>query len=466
MAATAVQEQPGATAETIEVMAMGAQGKDEIKPETLSASKLPTALAVALKGTSAEDAVKAPTSPVNPAKALAVNLPQPQNGQAISEKLGKMDHSDAGGPVETQNKTPDESAVQSAAQLGGGADKGGAATLLAEAVSGRSSEKPAAVVSMRSATEPASTGGADNEKLVAKPVEESTLTAGADNEKLVAKAVEEITYAVSQRGDNARGKATVEVAPRDAEPSGRTTSAARTATGRAQQESHRPDAPEGAPKLSGEEIVVTGQGTKAPVAAAAPQGRPTQAVRSDNSAATGVEGAQTSEARDVAEPKAIGPVRQPAGTGLPRQVTDSLIDSAKLFQTGRSSRIEVRLSPPELGKVVISIRKQGDTIEGVLAVEKPETRRALEDAAAQVVRNLADSGVNVRRINVVQTGHETGARADTHEQPGRHTGSQARYEGRSSDAGAASYDIPAADRDDDPVAVQQAVENGALNLLV
>jgi len=391
------------------------------------------------KPTDEAAAAKAPKPQSDPAKALAGETTQSQSKKAILEKA---DLADATRSVGVTKTTPAAVTAQVAAKPGGEAAKNDGAAPLSGAIAGRPSARSGAVASTKPAGEAAT---------------------GAGDGKLITKAMEEITSAVSQRSE----KTAVETAaPRAVDLSGRTAGATGEATDPFRQDAQRA-VPEGTVKSAGDEIQVTAQGAKAPAAVEAPLGnRPARSVSSDNSATSSVQNAQPSEARSVTETGGAGPSRRTAGAGLPRQVTDNLINSAKLYQAGRNSRIEVRLSPPELGKIVISIRKQGDTIEGVLAVERPETRRALEDAAAQVVRNLAESGVNVRRIQVVQTGHETSARADAHEQPGGQLGSQSRHGAGSADSDSPSYDIPATGRTEDPVAVQQAVEDGGLNLLV
>ena len=431
------KQEAGEAGEVFKVEATGVEGEAEGKTDVPTAAKSMEASALpnAADETGASKALKPNGDAVT---VIVDNSAEPEGKKKAG--LTDADVAEMTKADETQKKTPDPSGIPvplkwtiEARKCGGGST--------GTPPPGAAPSKPVARPDAAAPTNPAT---------------ESAATSG--DGKAIAKAVGEIVAGASERSEKSATEA--------AALSGRTADVARAATERPRQDAQR-GTPEGAVKAAspaGDEAPAAAQVARiASAVETASQGRPARSASSDNSAATGVQSAQTSEARHIGEPDAAGPARATAGTRLPQQVTDHLIDSAKLYQAGRNSRIEVRLSPPELGKVVISIRKQGNTIEGVLAVEKPETRRALEDAAAQVVRNLADSGVNVRRIQVVQTGHETGARADAHEQPGAQPGNQAQHEGRSS--GSASYDIPANDPQEDVVAAAQAVEDGALNLL-
>lgn len=447
MGMMAVEKPQGGTAqEVLKVEATGVEEKTELKG---AGKSLGTAAAKAADETGVSKALK-PTGEV--VKALAVKTVAPKdNTGPLQKAVVKADVGDATKPVDTQNTTPDASTAQIAAESGGEAVKSQGASGLAGAVSSNPSGKPTGAISTKPVAEAPT-----------KPVAESVANTG--DGKVISKTMEEIVSAVSQPSEKAGVDAT---APKAAEEvRGGMSDAARAMAVRLQQQA-QPGTPEEAVKAVGKEVGMTAQVVKTvPAVEVAAESLPARSSSSDDNTVAGVQNAQSAEARHTSEAQAAGPARRSAGASLPRQVTDSLIDSAKLYRAGRNSRIEVRLSPPELGKVAISIRKQGNTIEGVLSVERPETRRALEDVAAQVIRGLADSGVNVRRIQVVQTGQETGARGDTQEEAGGQLGNQGRHGERSSGSDSASYDIPASDRDEDPDAVQQSVEDGALNLLV
>ena len=85
---------------------------------------------------------------------------------------------------------------------------------------------------------------------------------------------------------------------------------------------------------------------------------------------------------------------------LSTQSGDRIMTSAKLSLSKGGEQIEVRLDPPDLGKILITFRRLNGVVEGIIETEKPQTRRMLEDAAGAIVRQLADAGVVVRRFQV------------------------------------------------------------------
>ncbi|MHC4464515.1 MAG: flagellar hook-length control protein FliK, partial [Planctomycetota bacterium] len=66
-------------------------------------------------------------------------------------------------------------------------------------------------------------------------------------------------------------------------------------------------------------------------------------------------------------------------------------------------QITIRLYPPELGKVFVRFQEQDDQIIGLLEVSKTQTRYEIEQVLPQVIRDLQDSGVQVKRLEVVLT---------------------------------------------------------------
>ena len=66
-------------------------------------------------------------------------------------------------------------------------------------------------------------------------------------------------------------------------------------------------------------------------------------------------------------------------------------------------QITIRLNPPELGKVFVRFQEQEDQITGLLEVSKAQTRYEIEHALPQIIRNLQDSGIPIKRLEVVLT---------------------------------------------------------------
>jgi len=84
------------------------------------------------------------------------------------------------------------------------------------------------------------------------------------------------------------------------------------------------------------------------------------------------------------------------------QIQESIHTS---FHSG-SRQIVVRLNPPELGKVAIKFVEQGDDITGLLQVDKPQTRDQLQQLLPEVIQNLQDSGIQIKRLEVVLTNQQ------------------------------------------------------------
>jgi flagellar hook-length control protein FliK len=76
------------------------------------------------------------------------------------------------------------------------------------------------------------------------------------------------------------------------------------------------------------------------------------------------------------------------------------IQSSLMSRDG-DKQITVSLNPPELGKVFIRFQEQNSELRGFLEVNKAETRIEIEQALPQMIRDLADCGIQIRRLDVV-----------------------------------------------------------------
>jgi flagellar hook-length control protein FliK len=82
-----------------------------------------------------------------------------------------------------------------------------------------------------------------------------------------------------------------------------------------------------------------------------------------------------------------------------RQILESVQSS--MSRQGTEQQITVRLNPPELGKVLIRFQQQDKELTGLMEVSKTQTRLEIEQALPQIIRNLADCGIQVRRLDVM-----------------------------------------------------------------
>ncbi len=86
-------------------------------------------------------------------------------------------------------------------------------------------------------------------------------------------------------------------------------------------------------------------------------------------------------------------------------ITEKMLESvhSSSSQEAGTKQITLRLNPPELGKVYIKFEEQGNQIAGLLEVSKAQTRYEVERALPNIIQNLADSGIEIKRLEVMLT---------------------------------------------------------------
>jgi len=107
-------------------------------------------------------------------------------------------------------------------------------------------------------------------------------------------------------------------------------------------------------------------------------------------------------------PEAIKADNMPAQTSssdVSASITEQILESinSPSSQQAGTQQITIRLNPPELGKVFIKFEEQENQITGLLEVSKAQTRYEVEQALPQIIQSLADSGIQVRRLEVMLT---------------------------------------------------------------
>ncbi|TKJ33007.1 MAG: hypothetical protein CEE38_21915, partial [Planctomycetes bacterium B3_Pla] len=95
---------------------------------------------------------------------------------------------------------------------------------------------------------------------------------------------------------------------------------------------------------------------------------------------------------------------RPASTGdvaadVGKQILESVQSSISSQTADR--QITIQLNPPELGKVFIKFQEQDAQISGTLEVSKAQTRSEIEQALPQIIQNLTNSGIQIKRLEVV-----------------------------------------------------------------
>lgn len=90
-----------------------------------------------------------------------------------------------------------------------------------------------------------------------------------------------------------------------------------------------------------------------------------------------------------------------ASIKISQQIIET-VQSSISQQTG-NQKITISLNPPELGKVFIKFEEQDNQITGLLEVSKTQTRYEVEQALPEIIRSIQNSGVQIKRLDVVLT---------------------------------------------------------------
>jgi hypothetical protein len=115
-----------------------------------------------------------------------------------------------------------------------------------------------------------------------------------------------------------------------------------------------------------------------------------------NTATEQNQGVVTSSLTQETENSEASGLLNTASAAVGRQIQESIQTSFGSNQ----QQITVNLQPPELGRVTIRFEQQGDDIIGQLEVTKTETRLEITEQLPQIIRNLADAGIQIKKIDV------------------------------------------------------------------
>jgi len=89
--------------------------------------------------------------------------------------------------------------------------------------------------------------------------------------------------------------------------------------------------------------------------------------------------------------------------GQIRQSIQSSVDEGR-------SQVTIRLNPPELGRVTVRFEENAGQITALVEVAKAQTRAEIQQALPEILRNLQEAGVQIRRIDLA-------APPDQHQNP-------------------------------------------------
>ena len=125
-------------------------------------------------------------------------------------------------------------------------------------------------------------------------------------------------------------------------------------------------------------------------------------ILSGNSAAVYIE-EQSSTFPDIVTTDNLPAQASPSN--IAASITEKMLESVQSCSSQESGtqQISLRLNPPELGLVYIKFEEQENQITGLLEVSKAQTRYEVERALPNIIQNLADSGIEIKRLEVMLT---------------------------------------------------------------
>ncbi|MBN2589226.1 MAG: flagellar hook-length control protein FliK [Sedimentisphaerales bacterium] len=126
-------------------------------------------------------------------------------------------------------------------------------------------------------------------------------------------------------------------------------------------------------------------------------------------------------------------------TQISKHITESISSSA-VPQAGEK-QITVRLNPPELGSVMIKFSEKNSELTGTLQVSKAETKAEIENALPDIIKSLSESGIQLKRIDVVSTENKFSTNDSTKEQlmQGDNSGNSGQNESYNQNTGAGDF---------------------------
>jgi hypothetical protein len=148
-------------------------------------------------------------------------------------------------------------------------------------------------------------------------------------------------------------------------------------------------------KLNVAEIQITSHQTEDPGTSASEINPNFQQILSDNNAQILSQRSPTSQPGNTANTAYPGDL----SLSIRKQILESIHSSL----SGGDRQISIRLNPPELGKVFIRFQEHDAQITGLLEVSQTQTRYQIEQALPQIIRDLQDSGIQIKRLDVVLT---------------------------------------------------------------
>lgn len=99
------------------------------------------------------------------------------------------------------------------------------------------------------------------------------------------------------------------------------------------------------------------------------------------------------------------PAQAPATPGQPgaqprAMLADQVVSAVLSARGDQSQQLTIRLDPPELGSIRVSLHTEKDVVRGVVHVDNPDTFKQIQREAPQLIERLVGGGIQVKQIDV------------------------------------------------------------------
>ncbi len=92
------------------------------------------------------------------------------------------------------------------------------------------------------------------------------------------------------------------------------------------------------------------------------------------------------------------------GSSVREQVSNFIQSS---YQPGGQQQISFRLNPANLGSVAVNFQENAEGITGTLHVNQAQTKDEIQRAIPEMIRNLGEAGIHIKKLEVVLTNQQS-----------------------------------------------------------
>jgi len=115
----------------------------------------------------------------------------------------------------------------------------------------------------------------------------------------------------------------------------------------------------------------------------------------------------TEQIQGHGETSAVQPGKVP-DQPAPGSMVDQIARVLRAGAASRNQQVVIRLDPPELGMVRVTLHADGKEVNSSVEVEHPRTLIELQREAPALLRNLAEAGIHIRSMNMSLSENNSG----------------------------------------------------------